>query len=165
MSAWTDAGEWLDTDTAAKLLRLPSSVTNDPLPPSVDLSPGRDREIQRFVSEVDSRNARFFEDEVLKLDRWSDDLKQGLEREIQEVDRQIRETKKLAALASTLAEKLDHQRAVKTLETSRSQKRRSLFESQDNIELRRDGLIERTERQLTQKRTLTPIFVVRWELS
>ena len=164
VSAWTDAGEQLDPDTAAKLLRLPAVETNDPLPPSIDLSPGRDREIQRFVSEVDSRNARFFEDEVLKLDRWSDDLKQGLEREIQEVDRQIRETKKLAALASTLAEKLDHQRAVKILETSRSQKRRSLFESQDNIELRRDDLIERTERQLAQKRTLIPIFVVRWEL-
>ncbi len=165
LSACTDDGECLDADTVAKLLRLPAGVTNVPLPPEADLSPGRDREIQRFVSDVDSRNARFFEDEVLKLDRWSDDLKQGLEREIQEIDRQIRETKKSAALANTLAEKLELQRAVKTLETNRSQKRRSLFESQDDIERRRDGLIERTEQQLAQKRTLTPIFVVRWELS
>ncbi len=36
-----------------------------------------------------------------KLDRWSEDLKQGLEREIKEIDKQIREARKTAALEKT----------------------------------------------------------------
>ena len=55
-----------------------------------------------FLAEFDKRNAEFFDEEIFKLDRWSEDLKQGLEREIKEIDKQIREARKTAALAQSL---------------------------------------------------------------
>lgn len=165
LTARTDDGTWLDPETVTRLMRLPTTILQESVPNVPDLLEGRQQLIEHHIHDVDASNARFFEDEVQKLDRWSDDLKQGLEREIQDIDRQIRETKKLAALTGTLAEKLEHQRAVKTLESARSQKRRHLFESQDDIERQRDGLIEQTERQLQQKRSFTPIYTVRWELA
>jgi len=66
--------------------------------------------IRRNISE---RNARFFEVEADKLDGWADDLKVGLERELKELDRQIREARRSATVALTLEEKLLGQKAVK----------------------------------------------------
>ena len=54
------------------------------------------------------RNARFFEAEADKLDGWVDDLKLGLEREIKELDRQIKEARRAATAALTLEEKFSH---------------------------------------------------------
>ena len=61
----------------------------------------RQAAIQRAISE---RNARFFEAEADKLDGWADDLKLGLEREIKEIDRQIKEARRAATTALTLEE-------------------------------------------------------------
>jgi hypothetical protein len=63
----------------------------------------RIRQGQRTIS---CRNAQFFEAEIEKLEGWADDLKLGLEREIKEIDRQIKESRRAAKTASTLEEKL-----------------------------------------------------------
>lgn len=126
--------------------------------------PGRDREIAARIRQVDERNARFFDEEVLKLDQWSDDLKSGLEREIQEVDREIREARKTAALAGTMAENLDVQRTIKDPEARRSRKRRDPFDDRDDIDRQRDGLIGWIEAQLKQRQTVTTQFTRRWML-
>ncbi len=55
----------------------------------------RQTDIQRAISEC---NAGFFEAEADKLDGWADDLKVGLEREIKELDRQIKEARRAAPL-------------------------------------------------------------------
>ncbi len=114
--------------------------------------------------DISNRNATFFEQEANKLDGWSDDLKVGLEREIKELDRQIREAKRAATLAGTLDAKLEGQKVVRKLETERSSKRRSLFEAQDEIDKKRELLIEEIEGKLKQDVTVTPLFSVRWRL-
>ena len=129
-----------------------------------DLSAGRDQEMKTRIRHVEERNVRFFDEEVLKLDLWSDDLKTGLEREIKDVDRHIRDARKTATLAGTLAEKLEMQRAIKTLESTRTTKRRDLYEAQDQIDKHRDELIGRIETQLQQKHTVTPVFAIRWTI-
>ena len=77
----------------------------------------RQAAIQRGISE---RNARFFEAEADKLDGWADDLKIGLEREIKELDRQIKEARRAATTALTLEEKLAGQKQIKALEAQRN---------------------------------------------
>jgi hypothetical protein len=68
-----------------------------------NLSLRRQEKIQHTISE---RNARFFEAEIEKLEGWADDLKLGLEREIKDIDRQIKEARRTATAALTLEEKL-----------------------------------------------------------
>jgi len=121
----------------------------------------RQAAIQRGISE---RNARFFEAEAEKLDGWADDLKLGLEREIKELDRQIKEARRLATTVLTLEEKLAGQKQIKTLEAQHNQKRRSLFDAQDEIETRRDRLISEIEGKLQQHSSVTQLFSVRWRL-
>jgi adenine-specific DNA-methyltransferase len=118
--------------------------------------------IERGISE---RNARFFEAEAQKLDGWADDLKVGLERDIKEMDRQIREARLSASAAATLEDKLAGQRQIKAFEAERNRKRRSLFDAQDEVDRQREALITTIERKLNQETTFQPVFLVRWRLS
>lgn len=163
-AGYTDSGQPLDEEVCRKLFLLSASVTPAVPGTSPDLTAVRHERIDACLKAVEARNGRYFDEEVLKLDRWSDDLKQGLEREIKELDKQIREARKLAALAASLRDKLEAQKQMKALESSRSQKRRELFESQDRIDQQRDELIAGIEKQLRQRHTPMDVFALRWSV-
>lgn len=148
------------------MLSLPGAVTKNGVAAS---SPAletqilqRQQEIQRNISE---RNARFFEIEVEKLEGWADDLKLGLEREIKELDRQIKEARRAATTALTLEDKLAGQKQIKAIESLRNQKRRSLFEAQDEVDRQREELIVQIEGKLVQNTNLDTMFRIRWTLA
>jgi hypothetical protein len=122
----------------------------------------REAEVQKMIA---LRNARFFEAEAEKLEGWADDLKLGLEREIKDIDRQIKEARRVATAALTLEEKLSGQKQIKALESLRSQKRRNLFDAQDDVEAQRDRFIQSLESKLTQQTSSKVLFCVRWSLN
>ena len=68
--------------------------------------------VRRNVSDC---SAKAFEAEADKLDGWADDLKLGLEREIKQMDRQIKEARRAAycLVAVLLQEKLAAQKKMK----------------------------------------------------
>ena len=98
------------------------------------------------------------------MEGWADDLKLGLEREIKEIDRQIKEARRAATTALTLEEKLAGQKQIKALEAHRSQRRRSLFDAQDQVDKQREDLIANIEGKLTQQSALKQLFSIRWKL-
>ena len=166
-AAVTDTGTPLDEETAARLFTLPGKVADGvPTEPPVDKltasTQQRQTAIQRTISE---RNARFFEAEAEKLEDWADDLKLGLEREIKEIDRQIKEARRAATTALTLEEKLSGQKRIKVLESQRNDKRRSLFDAQDKVDQQRGELIAIIEGKLTQKSGMQQLFTIRWNLT
>ena len=114
---------------------------------------------------IGKRNAQFFEVEAEKLDGWADDLKLGLEREIKDFDRQIKEARRGAAVALTLEEKLAAQKQIRGLENERKDKRKSLFEAQDAVDQQRDELIAQIEGKLLQRSELTQLFSIRWRIA
>lgn len=160
----TDNGIELDAELCSKLLLIPATATEAVDGSSPDLSANRDAEMTKRVGEVEQRNMKHFDEEVLKLDHWSDDLKQGLEREIKELDKEIREARKVSALAASLAEKLEGQKQIKSLEHTRKERRKRLYEAQDEIDGRRDELIQQIEVQLGQQKTVSQLFSIRWQL-
>jgi ERCC4-related helicase len=165
-AAVTDDGHPLDEEFAHRLLWLPGQVGESLLPESSGdlegITQRRRAEIQRAISE---RNARLFEAEAEKLDDWADDLKLGLEREIKELDRQIKEARRAATAAPTLEEKLTGQKQIKLLESQRNEKRRSLFDAQDEVDRQRDRLITEIEGKLQQRVRTTNLFAIQWRLS
>jgi hypothetical protein len=100
-----------------------------------------------------------------KLDAWADDLKLGLEREIKELDRRIKETRTKSKGAATLAEKLEAQKEQRNLEAQRDKRRRDLFARQDEIEARRSRLIDDLERLLGQSVEEQVLVCCEWELA
>jgi len=164
-AAVCDDGERLDEELATKLLNLPARVGAGATDqPDAAITAARDAEITRYLREVEERNARYFDLEVTKLDAWADDLKVGLERELKDLDRAIKEARTLSRQAATLSEKLEAQREQKALEQKRNKKRRELFDAQDQIDERRNELIEGIERQLRAVHTTELIFTIRWRL-
>ena len=165
LAAIRDDGNALEPAAAKRLFDLPADVGQPVLPVPVS---ELDAQLQVFekqiLDEIGTRNNRWLDQEVGKLDRWTDDLKIGLEQEIKDLDQQIRETKRASAAAPALADKLAHQRTLKTLQTTRNQKRKDLFAAQDEVETRRDGLIADIEGRLKQQRKAEPIFRIRWRL-
>ena len=168
-AATTDDGQILDDEVAARLLTLPG--TSAPLSQAGEGADTQQLEthtqqrqavIQRDISE---RNARFFEAEADKLDGWADDLKVGLEREIKELDRQIKEARRAATTALTLEEKLAGQKLIKSLEAKRNQKRRSLFDAQDQVDKQREELIAAIEGKMSQNTRSENLFSIRWAIS
>lgn len=165
VAATTDAGEPLHDEDAEKLLRLPADV----LPAHTLREPGaleralKTQEDQR-VREVNQRNLGYFEAEVQKLDAWADDLKSGLENEVKELDREIKDVRRTAAVAATLEEKLQHQKQQRELEEKRGQLRRKIFDRQDEIDGQRNRLIDELEARLQRNVQSSNKFFVQWEL-
>ncbi len=122
------------------------------------------RQKSRILNDLETRNLSFFAQESEKLDSWADDLKVGLEREIKELDRRIKEARTKSKGAATLAEKLDAQKDQRDLEAQRDRKRRELFQRQDEIQTKRDNLIDELEKQLQQQVNIRTLFSCEWEL-
>ena len=166
VAATTAQGMALAQDDPEKLLRLPAhqeavglfSIADSAL--SVDLT-SRKAQVLRKINE---RNLGYFEQELLKLDAWADDLKLGLEREIKDVDIEIKEVRRLAATSPTLEEKLAQQKRQRDLEAKRSKLRHELFARQDVIESERNALISALEIQMQQQVHESTLFTIEWEL-
>lgn len=167
LSAICYDGAALDEETVARLLSLPGEVVGEvaELDNQVQLE-GLTRQRQSAIQKgISERNARFFEEEADKLDGWADDLKLGLEREIKEFDRQIKEARRSATAALALEDKLTGQKQIKALESQRNQKRRSLFEAQDQVDRQREELIEQIEGKLRHKVELKTLFSTAWRVT
>lgn len=166
IAAITENGEVLQADDPEKLLRLPAHIVETTIKTGFQttLSDNMAERRQMLLNQATERNLGYFEEEVQKLDDWADDLKQGLEQEIKETDREIKEVRRTAATSATLEEKLSWQKKQRELENKRSRQRRELFDKQDEIEAQRNQLIEKLEESLKQKVEEEELFFIEWEV-
>ena len=166
IAAVTDSGEALAADDPEKLLKLPARVLGASEQTNIQtaLAADIDRRRRQLQHDATNRNLGYFEQEVQKLDDWMDDLKHGLEQDIKETDREIKEARRTAATAAMLEEKLAWQKKQRELENKRSKQRRELFDKQDEIENQRNRLIEQLEEQLKQQVDEEELFFIEWKL-
>ncbi len=171
VSAVTTDGVVLVDDIPEKLIRFPADELSVGLFENQGNESGAavtaDSEARKteLLRQINQRNLGYFEQEVQKLDAWADDLKLGLEQEIKEIDRQIKEVRNTAATAPTLEEKLSWQKKQRELEAKRSKLRRDLFARQDEVEAQHNKLIGELEGQLQQQVEEFTLFTVEWELT
>jgi len=63
-----------------------------------------------------------------------------------------------------LEDKVNAQRRIKEMEQKRNVLRRDLFESQDEIDRKKEDLIEEIEARLNQQITQKELFTIQWRL-
>lgn len=121
-------------------------------------------ESARIVHNNATRNREFFDDEMDKLDQWADDMKIGLQCEIEDLDAEIKLRKAEARKMLNLEGKVKAQRQIKELEKRRSDKRKTLYEAQDEIDDKKDVLLTSVEKRLRQKIETKELFTIKWKL-
>lgn len=163
----TDSGDWVYPEVAERMLMLPAvqgeacTVGNEILA----LLDERIQEMYGVISEESSqRNNTFFDEEMEKLDCWADDMKIALEREIFDLDQEIRLRKSEAKKLNRLEQKVTAQRLVKDLERKRNEKRQNLYQAQDEIDERKEQLLSKIEKMLSQKTEQCNLFTIKWRL-
>ena len=166
LSGVTEEGMLLEEEQARRLLTLSAKVnaTAVEITNSEFLTAAVGERKQNVLKAISERNASFFEVEANKIDNWADDLKVGLEREIKDLDRQIKDARRASTMASTLEEKLSFQKQMRTIEGHRSTKRRALFDAQDEIDKKREQLISEIEGKMKQKTEMELLFTIRWQM-
>jgi len=169
-AAVDDDGKRIPGEVANKLMQLPAQMmqiisdaawqTND-----LDLmADSLEQDRNRVMKSVNDRNMSFFEQEVIKLDTWADDIKDGLEHAIKELDKEIKLVRREAKIAATLEEKLAMQKQQRKLETLRNKQRRTLFDKQDEVDERREQLIDTLEQKLNRKTEIEDLFTIQWSV-
>ena len=167
LSCYTDDGEEVFSDVVERMLLQPAetigsvSVTTtiaDKLANRVEVLRGE------VMSQSALRNEVFFEEEMDKLDTWAGDMKVALEREIKDLDAEIKLRKSNAKKLAHLAEKVAEHRIIKELESKRAEKRQNLYEAQDEVDARKETLLTKVERMLEQKIEQTELFTIKWRI-
>ena len=173
LAAVDQDGQAFDEQVTERLLNIPcapnavvSTVAQDLYTAASihNLKSEIERQKMLIIADLEARNLEAFTQESEKLDAWADDLKVSLERDIKELDRRIKETRTKSKGATTLADKLAAQKEQRELETQRDKKRRELFDRQDEIQRKRDSLIDELEQQLKQEITVSTVMTCGWEL-
>lgn len=162
----TDDGYELDYDQCQRMFSLSSEVNEN----SFEIDLDTKKKIQDILNtqqeailNINSeRNGSFFEQEMDKLDKWAEDLKNSMEIEIKELDIEIKSLKTEAKKIAKLEEKVKAQRHIKELEKKRNEKRQALYKSQDEVEHRKDDLITEIEARLKQKIQKDKLFEIKW---
>jgi hypothetical protein len=165
----TDDNQEIDSDQCQRLFSLAAAES-----PQLDLSAnstarGRmDSQLAQqqkaVLTSLSEKNATFFELEMEKLEGWAGDIKESLEHELKDLDREIKDTKREAQLAASLESKVALHKRIKELELRRAEKRRGLFEAQDAVDTRKDSLLTEIESRLKQSLQKEILFSIRWRL-
>jgi hypothetical protein len=167
VTAFGQDGESIEPDIIKKIFSLsvvsvaPKTLSSDEEKKLDELEQGT---ISVISGQIAERNSEFFDAEVDKLDNWSEDVKKALELDLRKLEIDIKTAKTNAKKIINLDDKLKAQREIKDTEKKRNEMRRKLYEAQDEVEIKKDKLLEGIEAQLKQKSKIETLFTINWKI-
>ncbi|MGV8139252.1 MAG: SNF2-related protein [Mangrovibacterium sp.] len=167
LAGFTEAGETLDQEICRRFFEVfaeEGKTVSVPVSVSGKLNELTYSLKQDIIQDNMARNAQYFQDEIDKVDKWADDRKLSLEREIKDIEEEIKLRKGEARKLLDLKRKVDEQRIIKELERKRSEKRMHLYEAQDEVEKEKDSILDSYTEKLEQKISEDIIFTINWKM-
>lgn len=122
------------------------------------------RQLDACLSKALEENNEYFHREREKLDAWSQDQVSSAEAKRDDTRTGLKEAKKQARIAVTMEEQKQAQEKVKQLERQQRRQRQEIFDVEDEIEERRDSLINALEQQMHQRSNSHQLFWIRWQI-
>jgi ERCC4-related helicase len=164
-TARSDDDRWLDPDACAALLQLPGraeSLADEAIPDNfaANVKQGIEAARNRALAE----NDQYFQRERDKLDQWAEDQIKSAEQLLADTKVKIRDAKRRARTAVTVDEQAKLQAEVRDLERQQRRQRQQIFDVEDEIETKRDALIEALQKRLNQSSRVIPLFRIRWRI-
>lgn len=164
----TEGGEVISSDLIEHIWSIPSSVelTDSTIPiVCIDrLEQIKVAQIEETTQQARQEALQLFDEQEEKLDRWAEDMKLGLEREITDLNQTIRLMKMEARKADSIEARLAAQREIKASEALLKRKRADFFTEHDRIEAQKDLLIDQLEQLLSLRYEKQNLFTLRWKM-
>ena len=166
-NGFADDGTPLDDELCERLFRLHARVHGADAPSELwaaRLAQNRERTVQATLSRSLELNNRLFHEERERLERWADDLVLGAEKELADTKAQLRALARQARLTTTTDEQHALQLKIRDLEKAQRRQRQRIFDVEDEIIKKRDGLISDLEARLVQRTETDVLFTIRWRV-
>ena len=163
----TADGTTLDEDLVNRMLELPGEVTEEIPAETAEFIQKRDERMELKKQQIQNANKEYYLAECEKLDAYSEDLKDGLERDIKELGKIIKEKKREFKTGSgdkTLEEILNMKEEINRMETKRKEMRRNLYEQQDAIDEQNERLQEEIRQKLEGHMITQHIMTISFEI-
>ncbi|MFN8728315.1 MAG: SNF2-related protein [Planctomyces sp.] len=165
-TAVTDDGENVDQEQIQRLMDVPATA-REASPPEPDAVRRLDADAERLHSATLARategsNKRFKQAQD-QSNPWAEDKIAGAELDLDRLRREIREARRQADLAETVQLRQEAQDRLAELERRRRRQRQEIFDLEDEIEKKRQGLISQLRQHATKTSRIETIFVTRWE--
>jgi SNF2 family DNA or RNA helicase len=166
-SAFTDSGNTLDQETCEKLFQCDGNVLNDITPgdrEQAHLDAEAQQQIRATINRSLELNNQHFQEAREQLDQWAEDMVLASERELKLTNEQIKNLKRQSRQAANLDEQHEIQDKIRECEKKRRQQRQDIFKIEDEIEEKRDRLVDQLEERMSQRSDIQTLFVIRWRV-
>ncbi|MBY0537818.1 DEAD/DEAH box helicase [Patescibacteria group bacterium] len=160
----TASGHELDADQCYRLFSLPATTTGAEAVANEQLQKIFEKKQHVIMTDIAERNSKYFNEESMKLEKWADDKKASLEKEMKDTKIRMRELNREARQEKDMQKQLEIQKRLKETERKLRILRQNIFQAEDEIETERERLIATLEEKLKQSTAVTPIFSIEWEL-
>jgi len=167
-SAHTSSGKFLDQETCEKLLSIvATSAEESPEIPAAHLTRLTEdsaRHTQATVSTSLERNNSHFKKACEAIDRWADDKILAAEQDIQQTRAQIKALRRDHRQATNLDQQADIQKQLKTLERQQTRQRQEIFNIEDQIDQKRNQLIDELEARRSKDSATQELFTIAFQI-
>jgi chromosome segregation ATPase len=164
-SALTDGGQSLDQETCEKLMATPAALqASDDITHVTRLQQEATRHADATVALALETNSAHFNEGRDRLDRWAEDMVKAAEQALKNTKDQIKVAQREARQATTLAEQQAAQERIAKLERQKTRQRREIYDVEDEIDAKRNQLIDQLTQRMTQHVSAQSLFTIAWSV-
>lgn len=167
LSVATEDGTNVDADMFARIMELQAAVVGKCSPETEALIQARHTGIQQQKDDIADRNKHYFLEQVEKLDAYSEDLKEGLQKQLKALKKEITEKRKVFRTSKetlTLDAMLELRSEITAMEARRREMERDINVEEDHINTENERLQEDIRQRLNGEIETETIMTFSFEI-
>ena len=168
LSGMDMSGKSISPEIMARMLRLETSMTEKCNNISKDLNEDfeniQNKNLQDIKIRSESRNMVFYNEEISKIDKYTEDKLYRVEKELKDVKDRIKTLMREERQAETIAAKTAIQEEIAELERKKRRYRQNIFDAEDEIEEERKALIAKLKNGMKSTMNVKDLFTFKWKL-
>lgn len=164
---FTDDGTELTNEVCKRILELPVDAKSSYQLTSSEsnlMTDKREKHKELLLEALQAKDTEYFQLEVDKLHKWAEDKILASEKELKDVKSKIKEINRDSKKTSSSEALLKMQTELRDLERKKKRLRQEIFEVEDEIEERRDEMINAIKAKMLKAINESSIFTIKWKL-
>jgi len=159
-------GTMLDAEQCRKLFECEGYCESTNIPDSFADKLNKETNVYAdgTLERVNQKNLEYVREEEEQLDKWTEDMITAIEKELDLVKKQIREAERSLRLATSTQEHLEIQEQLQKLNKKKRIMRVTLEENEEEIQAKRDKLIDEIKQRAKTNTNLEKLFTIEWEV-